>query len=120
MNNKEESVLGLVVVAGQHVLRWGLSEITKNSSQAIWSVFYELNLGPPEYRAIILTVAAQDKFGHLCAFSPPIIDVILLLHNHSSGGLIHESLSFEHVSEIQNVNTRSNITDFCFSTLAGA
>jgi hypothetical protein len=38
MNDKKESVPGLVVVAAQHVLRWGLSESTKYSSQAIWSV----------------------------------------------------------------------------------
>lgn len=68
MNDKEESVPGLDVFAAQHVLVWGLSEITQNSSQAIWSVCCKMNLGPPEHKAIVLTVTAQDKFGHLYTF----------------------------------------------------
>jgi hypothetical protein len=71
MNDKEGSVPGLVLFAAQCVLRWGLREITKNSSQAIWSVCCELNLEPPEYKAIVLTVTLQDKFGHLYASSTP-------------------------------------------------
>jgi hypothetical protein len=114
MNDKEGSVPGLVLVTAQHVPRWSLSEITKNSSQAIWSVCCELNLGPPEYKATVLTFTAQDDFFY------PTINAMLLLHNYFSCALKHEHFSFRRVSDIQTVNIRSNITGFSLNTLAGA